>query len=82
MPEMIEGVKLIPDETIVLVGYSGSKERSAWYEEKKLYNLRMDVDEGSLVLDPQTVSAKYLLLRESGVQTASKIGRASCRERV
>jgi len=73
MPEMIDGVKLIPDETFVLVGYSSSKERSEWYEEKKLYNLRMDVDEGSLVLDPQTVSAKYLLLRESGVQTASKM---------
>jgi hypothetical protein len=75
MPEMIDGVKLIPDETFVLVGYSSSKERSEWYEEKKLYNLRMDVDEGSLVLDSQTVSAKYLLLRESGVQTASKMYR-------
>jgi hypothetical protein len=75
MPEFIDGAKLIPDETFVLVGYSSSEARSKWYKEKKVYNFRMDNDDGSLVLDHQTVDAKYLLLREHGFETASKIFR-------
>jgi predicted component of viral defense system (DUF524 family) len=61
IPEYIDGKKLIPNETTVLVGFYNSKEQYKWIE-KGNYNFRMGSGNGSLVLDPETVSAKYLLL--------------------
>jgi hypothetical protein len=75
MPEYVDGKKLIPDETYVLVGYSRSIERSAWYNEKGKYNFRMDDDAGSLILEGPVVNAKYLLLREKGENKADNIYR-------
>ena len=57
---------LIPDETYVLVGFCSSAEQYEWIIKKKLYNFRMGTGIGSLVLDKETVSAKYLLLHSSG----------------
>jgi hypothetical protein len=65
--------RIIPDETFVLVGYSRSKERMEWYENKGLYNFRMDDDAGSLVLSKEVADAKYLLLRENGTDKADKL---------
>lgn len=73
LPEYIDGKKLIPDETFVLVGYSRSDERLEWYEENGIYNFRMDDDAGSLVLESPVVNAKYLLLRNKGEKTATDI---------
>lgn len=53
---------LIPDETFVLVGFYNTTEQYDWIEKNKLYNFRMGSGRGSLILDKETVSSKYLLL--------------------
>ncbi len=57
---------LLPDETFVLVGFYNSAEQYEWIEKNKLYNFRMGTGAGSLVLDNETVAAKYLLLHTTG----------------
>ncbi|MEL0644153.1 DUF2357 domain-containing protein [Olleya sp. Ti.3.14] len=54
--------KLIPDDTNVLVGFYNNESQYNWISKKGLYNFRMGSGNGSLVLDKETVSAKYLLL--------------------
>jgi predicted component of viral defense system (DUF524 family) len=61
---------LIPDDTFVLVGYYNSPAQYSWVTRNRLYNFRMGSGAGSLVLDKETVSSKYLLLHTSG-QTVS-----------
>jgi predicted component of viral defense system (DUF524 family) len=73
IPEYLNEKKLIPDETFVLVGYATSNERFKWYEENKKYIFRMDGETGSLELNNEVVSAKYLLLRRSGETNASDL---------
>lgn len=75
MPEYVNGKRLIPDETFVLVGFSKEAKRLKWYEENGKYNFRMDDNKGSLVLESDVVNSKYLLIRESGNPTANKIYR-------
>lgn len=57
---------LIPDDTYVLVGYYNSSEQYDWIQRTGLYNLRVGSGTGSIILDKETVSAKYLLLHTSG----------------
>lgn len=57
---------LLPDETFVLVGFYHSQEQYNWITKNKLYNFRMGSGSGSLVLDRETVSARYLLLHTTG----------------
>ncbi|QNA44668.1 DUF2357 domain-containing protein [Lacibacter sediminis] len=57
---------LIPDETFVLVGFYNSSEHYDWIKKNKYYNFRTDTRTGSLILDKETVSAKYLLLHKTG----------------
>ncbi len=66
LPEYLNGSVLIPDDTLVLVGYSTSEERFRWYEDNNRYIFRMDEETGSLELHNEVVNAKYLLLRRSG----------------
>lgn len=74
MPEPYNSNRdLIPDETFVLVGYCNNNLNLDWYKRKGKYNFRMDDDKGSLCLENNVVNAKYLLLRESGKETASRI---------
>jgi len=76
MPEYLDSAKkekLIPDETFVLVGYCKNNSNIKWYKKEGKYNFRMDDDKGSLSLETNVVNAKYLLLRESGKDTANKI---------
>jgi predicted component of viral defense system (DUF524 family) len=61
---------LIPDDTFILVGYYNSVEQYDWIQRTGLYNFRMGSGAGSLVLDKETISSKYLLLHTSG-DTAS-----------
>lgn len=61
-----ENRDLIPDETFVLVGYYNSKEQYNWIEQNDLYNFRMGSGRGSLILNKEVVSAKYLLLHTKG----------------
>ncbi len=62
IPEYFNDEKLIPDETYVLVGFYNDQKQYDWITKSKLYNFRMGTGNGSLVLDTETVSAKYLLL--------------------
>lgn len=61
-----ENRDLIPDETFVLVGYYNSKEQYDWICKENLYNFRMGTGSGSLILNIETVSSKYLLLHTKG----------------
>lgn len=76
LPETINGNRdLIPDDTFVLVGFYHSLEQYAWIKRTGLYNFRMGSGAGSLILDKETVSAKYLLLHTSGEITSGKLWR-------
>lgn len=57
---------LIPDDTFILVGYYNSPEQYTWIKRTGLYNFRMGSGTGSLILDIETVSSRYLLLHTSG----------------
>ncbi|UUF15872.1 MULTISPECIES: DUF2357 domain-containing protein [Flavobacterium] len=70
IPEYLNGSKLLPDETFVLVGYSKTAKRFDWYNENKKYFFRMNDTIGSLELTNEVVNAKYLLLRRNGQETA------------
>ncbi|WP_111709747.1 DUF2357 domain-containing protein [Lutibacter citreus] len=73
IPEYLNNKKLIPDETFVLVGYYNSEQQHNWINSKKLYNFRMGTGNGSLILDKQTVSAKYLLLHGKGQNSSNEL---------
>lgn len=66
---------LLPDETFVLVGYYHSEEHYHWIKRHKLYNFRMGTGAGSLILDKETVDAKYLLLHTKGERSSGAIWR-------
>lgn len=67
--------KIVPDETFVLIGFCKNLERLKWHNESNLYTFRMNDKKGSLILEPDVVGAKFLLLRESGNEIASKLYR-------
>jgi predicted component of viral defense system (DUF524 family) len=73
IPEYLNGEKLIPNETFVLVGYSKTPKRFAWYEDNKKYIFRMDNDKGSLELNNEVVNSKYLLIRRNGYDKAADL---------
>lgn len=66
MPEYIDGEKLIPDETYVLVGYYKDAEHLEWILNQKMYNTRTGTTRGSLRLSPKETGAKYILLHSKG----------------
>jgi len=68
-----ENRALIPDDTIVLIGYCKSKEHYKWIKEKKLYNFRMGSGNGSLILDKDTIDSKYLLLHSKADDSSGEI---------
>lgn len=53
---------LIPDETFVLIGFYKSEEQYKWIIKNGLFNFRAGTDRGSMILDKETIGAKYLLL--------------------
>ncbi len=74
IPEYINGEKLIPDETYVLVGFYNTEEQYDWIKKGK-YNFRMGSGHGSLILDKETVSANYLLLHTHADKSSGDIWR-------
>ena len=66
---------LIPDDTFVLIGYYHSLEQYDWIRKNKLYNFRMGLGPGSLTLNKETVSSKYLLLHTRGDENSGDIWR-------
>ena len=73
LPEYLNVAVLIPDETFVLVGYCTSEERFRRYQDHNKYIFHMDGETGSLELNSEVVSAKYLLLRRRGHTYASDL---------
>lgn len=68
-----ENRDLIPDETFVLVGGFNSLPHLEWIEKTGLYNFRMESDRGSITLDKETVSARYLLLHTFNDKESNKL---------
>jgi predicted component of viral defense system (DUF524 family) len=64
---------LIPDDTYILVGYYNSQVQYNWIKRTGLYNFRMGSGAGSLILDKETVSSKYLLLHTAGDNDSGKL---------
>jgi predicted component of viral defense system (DUF524 family) len=73
IPEYLNGMKLIPDETFVLVGYCNDDTKYEWYKKTGFYNFRMNDDKGSLELTSEVSNSKYLLLRRKGEVFAEEI---------
>lgn len=66
VPEDYElGRTVIPDEVFVIIGYCKSEDHLQWIYKNQLYNFRTGTGNGSLKLNYETVSAKYLLLHSS-----------------
>jgi len=70
---------LIPDETYVLIGFYKSAEQYEWIKRNKLYNYRTGTGMGSLILDKETIGAKYLLLHTYNQTISSDIWRITNR---
>lgn len=75
IPNHLERMKIDLLQTYVLVGYAKTQQHLEWYASKGMYNFRMNDNVGSLEFTPEVVHAKYLLLRESGKEKASKLFR-------
>ena len=72
IPEYVNGQKLIPDETYVLVGFYNTQEQYNWIKKGK-YNFRIGSGNGSLILDKETVSASFILLHTHGDKSSGDI---------
>ncbi len=57
-----ENRDFIPDETYVLLGYYKNQEHLDWILKNNLYNGRAGIRKGSIHINKEIVSAKYLLL--------------------
>jgi predicted component of viral defense system (DUF524 family) len=73
MPEMIDGVKLIPDETFVLVGYYKTQQQLDWVLTKGKYNFKTGLGKGSLALGHKELGAKFLVLHGPNETKTKKI---------
>lgn len=69
---------LLPDDTFVIVGFYDTTEQYGWIK-KGQYNFRMGTGRGSIILNNEIVSAKYLLLHTHGDNAASKLWRITSR---
>ena len=73
LPEPMDDERTLPDETFVIVGYTRS-ENIVWIGEKMLYPARIGAKtKGSIILDKNIVSAKYLLSYNAQYQKLFKI---------
>lgn len=73
IPEYINGQKIIPDETFVLVGFYKSQKQYKWIIKNGLYNFRMGTGNGSFPLNEKTVKAKYLLIHTKGQNSTDEL---------
>lgn len=73
LPEYLNGRKLIPDETFVLVGYYKTPEQLKWILEYSLYNFRTGTDKGSLSLGKKEMGATFLVLHGPKETVTDKI---------
>ena len=64
---------MIPDDTYVLVGFYKNQEQYDWIQKNKMYNFRTGTGKGTLILDNETVTAKYLLLHTKDDSNSSDL---------
>lgn len=74
IPEYISGVKLIPSETFVLIGYYKDENHLEWINQNKLYNVRYG---DKYELTPNEIGATYLLLYSKEQTTSNKFYKLS-----
>lgn len=73
LPEPKDNDRTLPDETYVIVGYTRG-ESAQWIDEKHLYPARIGAKtKGSIILDKNVVSAKYLLTYNNSTQKLYKV---------
>jgi len=73
LPETIGSNRgLLPDKTIVLVGYYKNPEHLDWILKNKLYNTRTGSARGSISVTSKEAGAKYLLLYTNGETVTDK----------
>ena len=72
-PEFIHNKKVIPDEAAVIIGYYKSRKHLDWILEKKLYNFRSGTRQGSIMMTPSNIGAKFLVLYGKGEVPTSKV---------
>jgi predicted component of viral defense system (DUF524 family) len=66
MPEYLDlenRLKLIPDDTNVIIAYYKSDEHLEWITKRMKYNGRIGSDRGAMELTPQYIGANYLILQ-------------------
>ncbi len=68
LPEVLDGNRLLPGETYVLLGYYRSDEQLEWILTNKQYNFRAGYRNGALHLESEVVSARYILLHHGNNQ--------------
>ncbi|WP_339923987.1 DUF2357 domain-containing protein [uncultured Cyclobacterium sp.] len=74
LPEPINSNRgLIPNDTFVMVGFYKSPKHLEWIKKNKLYNVRTGTDNGSVKLDIEHISARYLLLHTTGDKSSGKL---------
>lgn len=67
MPEPIgENRNFLPDETWVVLGYVKDEKHLQWIRKTGLYNLRTGTQAGSVRLNHNLVSSRYILLHKNG----------------
>lgn len=74
IPEYVSGVKLIPSETFVLVGYYKDDKHLEWINDSSLYNVRYG---DKYELTPNEIGATYLLLYSKEQTTTNKFYKLS-----
>lgn len=76
-PEYLNGKKVLPDETTVIIGYYKSAKHLEWILKHNLYNFRTgtgtDARRGSISMTPKNIGAQFLILHGKGDMPTSKI---------
>lgn len=74
LPEYVDlanNIKLIPDETSVLIGYYKNIEHLNWIKARNRYNVRTGTAKGAMALSSQVIGAEYILLHTENNDSSS-----------
>lgn len=75
LPETIDGLRLLPNDTFVLLGYCHNKEQMDWIATSKKYNFRAGFRNGTLHLRKEIIASRYVLLHHGSEFRFFKIDR-------
>lgn len=74
LPEYIDPnnkIRLIPDETSVIVGYFKNTDQLNWIKARNKYNIRTGTAKGAMAITSQVIGAHYLLLHSKKNDSSS-----------